>query len=194
MSRIIAECSFLATIKCQNAGFEGYWDRHQIERHSNGVDGVRCLSNYLTINNFCNQPGVDKAERCQFAFRCHLLGDGSPAYQIFVAAGDENMQLDMTETLDYLHFYPDAQSRAMWRIYFDGVVAVPGEVGKYSGFSLRPVIEKRWTWTGVADRSRFRLTPKARKDDGQYWTAFIQGNTAVRSGELVGDLNVLSIG
>lgn len=195
MAKSLADKSFVATIKCQVAGFEGYWDRHEVFAHPYGshLPGQRIVSSYLTVNNFCNFPDVDESERCRFTFKCYALTDGSPAYQIFVKAGDEYQQLDVTQEFGYLRFYPVKESDAFWRIYIDGQLGGPTEVGTYRRFSMRPFFKAPWTYLGNRQKDG-RVIPVSRKNDGKYWHAYFDADGHPSGGEMVGDLNVLKMG
>jgi hypothetical protein len=189
------EHSFIATIKCQNAGFEGFWDRHQVEAHPAGGDleGLRLLTSYLTLNNFYNYPDVDERDRCRFIFKCYAMEDGSPGYQIYVRDGDGLLQLDVTQEFGSLRFYPAKVSNAYWRLFFDGEWRVPVEEGIYDGFTMRPA-DGRIPWTYLGQRRKHgKLTPVGRKNSGKYWYGFVDADGGPADVELINDLHVLKM-
>ena len=196
MPTLVPEHSFAANIKCQNQGFEGFWDRHQIGPHPGGNDleGLRTVSSYLTINNFYNAADVPERERCRFIFKCYAMDDGSPAYQIYVRDGDGYLQLDVAQEFGALRFYPVNESRAFWRLSFDGETLVPNEKGVYDGFTLKRASSKiPWTYLGQR-RKNGRLTAVGRKNSGKYWWATVDADGGPTDVELVGHLYVLKMG
>ncbi|WP_043301234.1 hypothetical protein [Pseudomonas sp. M47T1] len=196
MLTYLPEKSFVATVKCTTPGFEGFWDRHEVEAHPGGdeFEGARLRSSHLVLNNFYSFPDVGEEERCRFFFKCYVQGDGPPVYKIWVRDGDRYLQLDVTREFGALRFYPTEQATAHWHIYVNGEPGGPAEEGTYQRFSIRSAMSGiPWTYLGQRRRDG-KLTPTGRRDSGKYWHAYVDADGGPRDAELIGDLHVLKLG
>lgn len=194
MTTIIKSASFVANLKCQTPGFEGFLDVHEVGK----PNGWRRPCDYLTINNYCNAPEIPREERWRFVFVCHQSESGDLAYQILSRSDGQVVELDITDELGYLVWRPHSSTPlAFWDIDMAGQIGGPPGPGKYSRLGLRRVggngNERPFTWLGLRERDG-QLIPYKRFDEDKHWFCYVSADGRAHEAPLVYDLYVLEMG
>jgi hypothetical protein len=194
MDYFIPEYSFIATIKCQTPGWEGYLDNAKIHtREENGERvGYREQTTWLTLNNFAPQAPH------KFWFRLLVeAGDRNPCYEIRSAEPawlpsfeqkDAILGENMTNSMG---FYEDgSRDPHLFHLYDVGGQNLGGsliDTGKHRGVTFR---------SGPA--GYMTLNVGERSDDWQYWYGFVRNGTSQNpkhtAPQLIADLNILRMG
>lgn len=194
-----AEASFIAHVKSQTSGFEGYWDRHTLGTYYDDQgqrQASRLVSDSLTINNFCNLP-EHAADRYTFLFRCYVLASGASVYQILTTDDpDSPMELSVQRELGYLTFYAaGARPKYLWKLEAREVNQETERTGNFRGVTLDMLNDKgeRWSWLGLRQKGG-KLTPYGRKDEWKYWYCSVSADGYHNDPELISDIYIQRLG
>ena len=197
MKRIRTDLSFIATIKSQIEGLEGFLDIHTAW---SDLPGVLLPATGLTVNNYYNFPEVDPSLRCSFHFRCLELPDAKFVYNIVANVHGEELQCVSTTMDGTVMFQPTAPDRQpeLWHLKSAAGPVTPDSSGKYSGVWLEryySAAEQAWRESVGADwRLGIGFYALSKRDSGRYWTAGFATLSGAERTPFIGDLYVSHIG
>ena len=201
MTHLRPEMSFVATIKCQVEGLEGFLDVNTVSHTAGGKGGRLEQSTDLVANNYYNYPEVDASQRCNFHFRALETPQGGLVYNICAKVGDEGLEV-AAETRKgniFLTPYLECGGRLeFWHFRSVAPATVPDAPGKYAGIWLERYIgvaEEEWRRRmGAEWPAGTGFYAHGRTDSGPYWNARFTAQAGPDRIPFLADLYVNRVG
>ena len=200
MTHARPQLSFVATLKCQVEGHEGFVDFNTAAECREGPECSLTPTLYLTANNYYNAPDIDASLRCDLHFRALQTPEGGVIYNIAVLFGDDTLQM-VAQTRSgeiFLSPMPEPGLLEFWHLRSAPEPVLPEVPGKYAGVWLERYItkgEQAWLQEiGAQWPAGTGFYVQTRQDSGRYWNALFTAQKGDERIPFLGDLYVSHMG